>query len=193
MLFVQRREGDSKDAAPSMFPMPAQDRQRVQSTDEGFPLRRLLRPNASADHRRSRGGELTRETDNSLGLESAYLRDSFRRPRRDLGGEVIEVRAGSARKVEVRQPLLEHHARHAGRKDRIRPGAKLDVLFALARRTGADRVDADDACAVASARLLNEVPMVVACGEKVAAPKQDEAAVGELPRGRNRTAVLPRL
>ena len=43
VLIVKFRKGDGKDAASAVPPVPTKDRQSVQRTDEGFPLRSLLR------------------------------------------------------------------------------------------------------------------------------------------------------
>ena len=154
----------------------------MQTADERLALCGLLRPNASADHCGSSGGELTREADNGIGSNATNLGHPIRRPGGELAGEVIKVGAGPARKLKVCETLLEHHAPHAGGEDGVRTGTKLDVFVALLGGASADRVDADDARAMSIARLLHEVPVVMACREHVDAPEKDEAALRHLLR-----------
>src|SRR5579871_4346990 len=178
MILVQFGKGDGEDAAAPMFPMPSENRQRMQRADEGLATGCLLRPHACADHRGPGRRELPRQPNDGLRPEAAGVRGPIRGPRRDLGGEVVKIRTDFAREIEIRQPLLDHHRGHARREDSIRAWPNLDMLVALTRGSRLDRVYAHDARPMSATRFLHEMPVMVARAEEVAAPEDDEAAVG---------------
>ena len=61
-----------------------------------------------------------------------------------------------------------------GGKRRIGAGANGDMFVAFRRRLGVARVYADNARAIPLARFVQEMPMVVAGGQHVRAPQDDE-------------------
>ncbi len=137
-------------------------------------------PTPARINRGSGGSELTSEANDCLGSDATNLGHPIRRPGGELGGKVFKVRAGPAREFKVRETLLEHYAPHPGGEDGVRTGTRLNVFVALLGRAGPDRVNADDAGGMSMARLLHEVPMVMAGRQHVDAPEKDEAALRHL-------------
>ena len=174
---VDLRRGLDEHAAAAVTPVPAEHCKRMQRANESFAVRALLRPDAGADEGRSRLRELARKPHHGLRVDPAHLGHAIRRPWRDRCRDGIEIGAGAACEVEVRKSLLEHHAGHARGENGVGAGTERDVLVALPRRPRADRVEADHPRAMTPARLLDEMPVMMAGRQDVDAPQQDQAAV----------------
>jgi hypothetical protein len=132
-----------------------------------------------ADRRRLRGSVFTRQGDDARGRHTGNRRGAGGCPFLYARRQLLEAERVARHVIRIVATFADDHVHHRQRQRAVRAGADGDPFVAGLCGACVGRVDDDHAGAL-FACLLHEGPEMQVASQRIAAPNQDQAGVGEI-------------
>ena len=123
------------------------------------------------------GGVFARQLTNTRRRDARNLRRTFGGPGLHAFGQRSKAHGVLGHVIGIMQAFGDDHMHHGQGQRGVCTGANRNPFVGGLGGARVGRVDHDDACTL-FARLLNKRPEVQVAGQRIAAPDQDQAAMG---------------